>query len=411
MANGNKITAHFGADVSEVEAGMLQATRATKRYEQAVKATAVNSSSMLGANSAGATKLVSNIKALAGAFGAAGAAAGLVPGIGIAAIGVAAVVKGVSMIRDHYAEIAENAKKAMEFMGRSATRFSEQRERNMDDPEKLEAARIDLEKKRGMLVQLNGKTELQILADREAYEIALIKFQDLTAAAKKKANEEEEKAREKHSKDEDARAKQELDNYARAAEVKKRADDAAKEAADKQAEEFKKMQDDHQKRMEEEANRQEEIDAARYDRAWRFATDEQKIAQVRKEGQKALDAYNKESSSENLLALEKARKKWLDLRDEINGAKKDASSGSAAGETGGRVRGEDGKLRLRGAVVSEEDAARSDATRKRNEALNRDAMRGKIKDAGRVGSTEKGNKTDELLQQIRDSLKPKAIKT
>lgn len=405
----NKITAHFGADVSEVEAGMLQATRATKRYEQAVKALDKQGGGFTSFN-AGASKAIGGVKSLAGAFGQAAAAAGLVPGLGVAAIGVAALVKGASMVREHYEKIAADAKAAMEYMQRSAERRTAADDSTRTDKERLELAKKRTEELRIQWRSMIGShaTELETLAAREAYEIAMQKEAELTRKVKADADAEQLKATEKKSKAEFERAKQELANHARTADAEKKAAEIAKEAAEKKAEADKKQAEEKKKLDEEEAERKKTLADMQYERAWRFATDEQKIAQVRKEGREAQAAYDKNATTENFIALEKARKKWNDLREEINGAKKDSAATGDAG--GGRERGEDGKLRLRGAVVSEADAARSDSTRARNASLNRDAMRSQIRESGKIGSVDKGDKTDRLLQEIRDSLRPKAIK-
>lgn len=120
----NKITAHFGADVSEVEAKMMQATRATKYYERAVReldkqAAANRASGLFGRIAGDAPKAIGRVKELAGAFGAAGAAAGLVPGLGVAAIGVAALSAGISFVKRKYDEAADAAKRMAEYTERA----------------------------------------------------------------------------------------------------------------------------------------------------------------------------------------------------------------------------------------------------------------------------------------------------
>jgi len=59
-------------------------------------------------------KVLGSVKALSGALGGAAAAAGLVPGLGVAAIGVAGLVAGVNAVREHYADLAQRAKDLMD---------------------------------------------------------------------------------------------------------------------------------------------------------------------------------------------------------------------------------------------------------------------------------------------------------
>ncbi len=398
-----KITAHFGADVSEVEAGMLQAQRATKRYEQAVKALDKGPSGLSSLNK-DAPKVVGIVKDLASKLGMAGAAAGLVPGLGVAAIGVAGVVAGVEMIRDYYKEAAESAKEIADFMTRSGKRQAEAADAVRTDKEKLEFQRKQTEElKTQWKITTNGfHTDKEILQAREQYDIAAIKLAEMERAAKKDGAEAEEKARKEHSAKvdadfnrDDANAKRNLEVQKNIADAQKAVDDAKKKADEEQ----KKRDDDEQKRF-------QEAEQMEYDRIWRFASTDQKIAQVRKEGKAAQAAYDKDASADNLKALEAARKKWLDLRDEINGAKKDATTSDAL-VGNGRTRDENGKLTRGGVIISEADAARTDSTIKRNGVLNRQAMSGRIRDSGKVGADGETAKSNQILEQIRVLLTPK----
>jgi len=240
-------------------------------------------------------------------------------------------------------------------------------------------------------------------------------FQKLNAAAQKAAYELEvleKKAREKKSQadkklaDEakDRRDKDQqlqLDAFDRVKQEEDRIADAKKKLAEDAARDAEKESEKKKKLIEQEMERVNELADLRYERAWQFASDEQKLAQVIKEGREAQARVDADASSANLIAIEKVRKKYIELLETIRGKKDGSSTGGDSG---------DGSRMSRGVKVSAEDAARTDATYARNARLNSEAMRGRIRESRQVGSVEKGNKTDELLQQIRDSLKPKAVK-
>jgi hypothetical protein len=385
-----KITAHFGADVSEVESKMLQATRATKRYEQAVKS--LDRQSAFGGINAGAPKALANVKALAGAFGQAGMAAGLVPGLGMAAIGVAGLTMAVKYVADKYKEAAESAKEIAEYMSRAGARQAAADDSARTDKERLDLQRAQTAelKTQWMIAVGAGRTDKEILAAREKWDISRFKLADMERANNKVIAEEEKRAREAHSKQVDEDFKLEEENHKRNLEVQKNIADAEKAAAEQK----KKSDDDEKKRVVELAELKQE-------RAMRFATEEEKLAQLVKEGREAQAKADANASTENLIALEKVRAKYLDLIDAMNGKK----SGSAAPDSSSG----DGSRIVRGVKVSAEDAARSDSTRSRNAQLEAESKRGHIRESGKVGSINPNDKTDKLLEEIRNSLKPSSL--
>ncbi len=451
-----KITAHFGADVSEVEAKMLQAVRATKRYEQAVKAID------------GKKEIEGVTQRLDKANASMAKGMGLLKG-GAVGMGISLVIGQMKSFADYAAQLGDKATaaqksaatwgKEFESFGNSikdagasvlgtlagwgrniGDKFRDPIDKAYDDIaeasekaadrqeaalEKMKAAhakaaaeipelveKLGVEQRETDLSKLDAYTRALTEVQEIEKKIAEIKAKPVTSvnqAERLRLSIELEKADRKLH----AESLKQVGEYIQKrdeATEKDKADikeiAALFEAVDAKAAEVAK------RREKEEAERLREIADMRYERAWRFATDEQKIAQVRKEGREAQAAYDKDASSENLVALEKARKKWLDLRDEINGAKKDATTAETGDEGGGRTRGADGKLRLRGAVVSEADAARSDNTRARNASLNRDAMRSRITDSGRIGNDAGSQlkRTEDLLTKIEGHLQPKAIK-
>jgi len=193
-----------------------------------------------------------------------------------------------------------------------------------------------------------------------------------------------------------------LDAFERVKQEEERVADARKKAEEEVSRAKEKAAEEQKRRDEEEQKRVEELADLRYERAWEFASDEQKLAQVIKEGKAAQAKADADASSENLIALEKVRKKYIDLLETINGKKGGGSSGGDSGD-GSRMRG--------GVKVSAEDAARTDATYARNAKLNEQSMRGRIRDAGIVGSDAKPlEKTESILASIDRKLTPKSTK-
>jgi hypothetical protein len=399
----DKIKAYFGADVSGFELEMLKAQRATKAYERAVNAIDKGPSGFASLNK-DAPKTVGIVKELISKFGMAGAAAGLVPGLGVAAVGVAGLVAGVKYVADKYKEAAESAKEIADSMMRSVQRRISEDDSLSTNKERLDLARKQTEelKTQWQGSVLAGMTDNEIMANREKFEISAQKMRELARKVERESAEERENEQKKHSAQVEADFRQELSNHKRNDEVQKKIDESQREADEMRSKELERIQENHIKWIEKEAAAQKEADDLRYERAWRFASDEQKIAQVRKEGRAAQAAYDKEQSAENLVALEKARGKWIDLRDQIQGAKKDTDSGGDKLATGGRERGGDGRLRRNGVVISDEDATSTDKTKDRNAKLQSEAKRGEIKGGKGIGDSgqEVAKNTADLLKEL-----------
>jgi hypothetical protein len=128
-----------------------------------------------------------------------------------------------------------------------------------------------------------------------------------------------------------------------------------------------------QKQRESDAAKMAQIEEMRYEAIWKAASDEQRLAQAKKEGQEAYAKAQADASAENLLALEKARANYNAVIDDMKGKKSgDTGSGGTTSDTlatGGRTRNEQGKLTRNGVVISEEDAARTDKTKAENKDL------------------------------------------
>lgn len=169
---------------------------------------------------------------------------------------------------------------------------------------------------------------------------------------------------------------------AEAAADRKRADeDAAARAADSEknwADWFKRLDDMSSANIdrinaEKDASdkvakqRREELEE---ERRQRFMTNEQKLAEVIKQGRAAQAELNANPKDEQAaLKVEELRKKYLGLRDAITGAN-NARDGKGPADPDAADRGEDGKIRRNGAVVSQEDRNRTRATRARDAQLN-----------------------------------------
>jgi hypothetical protein len=99
-------------------------------------------------------------------------------------------------------------------------------------------------------------------------------------------------------------------------------------------------------------------------------TDEQKLADVVKQGRAAQAALNANPNDEKArLKVEELRAKYLDLRDAIKSANA-ARDGKGANDPDFADRNEKGQIERNGAVVSQEDRNRARATTARNASLN-----------------------------------------
>lgn len=459
----DKIVAKFGADISEVETEMIKGAKIVRYYKNAVDQVDKSDSSkgaggFLANISKNSPKALGAVKQLAGAFGQAAAAAGLVPGIGIAAVGVAGVVAGVNLIRKHYEEIAENAKKVAEFMERAGKRNMDANKDGMTDEEKLNFARQqtkELEIQWRIAVR-TGASDIEALEKREKYDEAKIELDKLIREAAKKRAEDEKKANEEHSRKADENFKA---DHARAEAKQKASDEEQKKiqeleeleeenarkemALDAQVseagialeealirakktgsiedkisvEKIKKIYRDLFDQLhKQQKDNQAELDKLRYDGIWRYATLEQKITQAKKEGQAAQAKAEKDASVENLIALEKAKDKYRDLIEEAKKLSSASGGGGAGGDILGRVglsRGADGKIRRGNVVVSEEDAARTIATRSRTERLDRESRRHRVESSftreAQAAKNDLKNAINDaqVLIDVRDSLVPK----
>jgi hypothetical protein len=393
----SSIKAKFGADVSEVEAKMLQATRATKAYERAVQGIAKSQpqgGGMFDKVTSSGPKAIETVKQLAGAFGSAGAAAGLVPGLGVAAIGVAALSAAVGYIAEEYGEAAESAKKLdgyfKEIAQKTAARNAANEDAAMTDAERAEYAKAQLaiKKKEWMDAAISGQDEMEVLQKRNAFDEQREKTEKAIAAVKKGTDAEAAKASEEEKKREEERVSTWFKNQARTDKQKQDSAEADAKAKKEQQAEFEKMQNAHQEWMAKQEKDEAALAEARYKHIWDNATLEQKIAETKKKGQEAYAKAQKSQSAEDIKALGDLRVKYA----ELNAEKAGGGGGKPmdlAGEGTGRTRNDKGQLMRNGVVISEEDALRTEKTK-----------------AETLGNEGKTGESESLLKEIRDYLKP-----
>lgn len=396
-----KITATFGADTSEIEQKMAQGMRSIKAYEAATKG--VGSGGGFGRVTASLTKNERALESIKRKFGAGDLFKGILAGVGIGT-GFAVAEKVAELISEHWKAAAESAKKVLEYAEKTTESVLKGIAAGQTDEQKLKFAEKDFSRTQSALMGAQSSVD----ADPEE----IMRLVQLNQEAGNKVDEirrtlaeKEKKRKEKAGEDAKKSAADDLDttiaNQVRNNDAFNNEQDEKKKAAKEAADFFAALDEAATKAHEE--NTKKQADAAkraadlRYERTWKSATDEQRLAQIIKEGKAAQAAYDKYASGENLLALEEIRKKYLDFMQEK------AATGTDLA-TGGRERGGDGKLRKGGVVISAEDAARSDATRARNLRLN--VRHGLIKGTDALDAGEK-SKADEYLKQIVDFLKPK----
>lgn len=455
----NKITATFGADVSEVEAKMIQATRATKAYERAVKgiddaekraaANRAENMSSLGKGLGEITKKFSGGKLMES----------LASGLGIGSA-MQIAEKAAGLIAGYWERAAKHAEAIAKFSDRTTDAILKQigLRRTDDQTLALDKQKLGMLELIALQAELKAGSEWATDADKQKAAEARANAEEarlsILEREKKKREEIAEKtkrtAEERKQLDKEANQllmemnkvidergtieaqvrnlkKEMLDlsltdierakvrNELLSAELElsrlnKKEDlegAQAKAKADEDAARKKAQADEREQKA------LQELDQLEYDRKWRFATDEQRLAQIRKEGREAQARLDKEYNADNLLALEKLRKKYLDFIDELKKTKKELAGREKLSkelDDAGLTRGEDGKLRRGRVVVSDTDAARTISTQRRNAEFTAQARRQQITPAGRVGGSNGADtKESQLLAQIRDLLKPRAL--
>ena len=444
-----KITATFGADVSEVEAKMMQATRATKAYERAVNALDGKKSggdmtanlarqneqiakamNILkgGAVGTGVAMLISQMKGFASAaeqmgdkasvaqksaaqwgkewdsfssiFTQAGASVlGTLAGWGRS---IGDVFR--SPLEKSYDGVAESSERAAE---RQEAALKKSKEAHKKAAEEIPA----------LLEKLKGEQRETELSSLSEYGRILTERAEL----EKKMEENKVKPKNDITKAEAIKLATEMETLSRnqaSVEKKLREEEAAeaKKAADEKKQTAEKVSAALQKSADEEAVKQkkaaEELANLKYQKAWDGATNEQRLIQAIKEGRKALAAYEQNKTDENLLAVEKVRKKYEDVKEAIKAAA-DETKGISPGSDeklkgSGLQRGEDGKLRRGKIIVSDADAARALKLKESDAGFNAKVNAQKIKDAGTGSGGLKGalSETEKLLGEIKTNLTP-----
>lgn len=425
-----KITAKFGADVSDVEAKMMKATRATKAFAREVKAVDGKGKKSLDFS----TQLDRTNSEI-------GKATGLLKG--------GALVAGVGMVIGQMAKFSQHA----EELGDKAT-----------EAQKSAAAWGKEFEAFGNTIKGAGASVLGTLAGwgrsigdkfRDPLDKAYDEVAESSEESAKRQEEALAKLREAHAKAAaeipalQAKLKGEqwetqlssLDEYGRAlteiyhiekqlAEMDKKPRNAVNDAKrialeielekakrrernvsekivaseeEKAARDAQARADAEAKAAQTEAERQERAaeEIAKLEEEARIAamTDEEKLADLRKKGQEAYAKAQESGLNTDKLALAELRKEYADLEESIKAARAAGASANATDPDAkyasiGLKRGDDGKLRRGRVVISQEDADRTLADRERNGML-------------KSQTGEKGDRSVELLDKIAKALEPK----
>lgn len=350
-----KITALFGADVSEVEAKMLVATRATKAYENAVKGIS---------KAGGGDGMAKNMERTNSALGeiskkltAGRILESVLGGVGIGS-GFALAEKAAGLIASYWENAAKSAESIAASSDRTTEIFMKRIALRETEEQALTKAKARASKADAALRADTGEDPEESANLREAAESAALALELLQKKARERAKAAADKAADENKEREErdlTLTKQKLS----------RIDKIEEEAREKKQKEDEEDAAAAKKRAEDVAKTQAELDQLVYERKWEMATKEQKLAQAIKEGKEAKARDMFERTAESALALEKARQKYAKLLEEGKGGaeKRDALA------TGGRQRNEKGQLTRNGVVISEEDAKRSDKTKAENRVL------------------------------------------
>lgn len=396
-----KITATFGADVSEVEAGMMRATRATKAYERAVKGVdgakiggnltndLAKSNEQIakginllkgGAVGAGVGVLLGQMKSFAGYAKEMGDSAtdaqksaakwgdelekftGTIKGAGASVLGTLA--GWGRSIGDSFRDPMD---KAYDDVAESSEMAAQRQEAAL---EKTKAAvKKAAEEIPALLEKLKGEKRETELSSLGEYGRILTERYELEKKIAELAKQKPSPLRDS----EGLKLQIQLEQLAR----------KEKQVTDKiKAEEAKA----EEARINHEAAKRLEI-------AQQYEKDSlEQEAQIQKNAEARLDSIAKEKAAIKDLKAEIAKPDEADPRRNKDG----------------RFTTKDGK-----SIVSDEDRARSDATRARNAGFDNESRRNRISDAGRVGSDNAKNPVETsnaYLKEIASALKPAEVK-
>jgi hypothetical protein len=146
-----------------------------------------------------------------------------------------------------------------------------------------------------------------------------------------------------------------------------------------------------EKSAEIEKRAQEELASMAFDRL----SEEEQMVQILAQGREAFEKAQKSGLASDQLAVAKLREEYERLKASIEGAKKAQSPDDKFSRIG-LTRGEDGKLRRGNRIVSEEDALRTLQSREKND-----------RESQRAGAQK--NKSESLLDKIERHLRPTEI--
>lgn len=426
-----KITARFGADISEFEAKAMQAKRVADYLSRAADGITGKARAAGGAMGEISKKFTGG-KILESVLGG----VGLGSGFGVAQ-------KASELIASYWEKAAESAQKIADFSGQAVDSFVARMDLRRTDEQRLALAKkqlqsleeqeqlaaqiaatsyasdaqkeraaktaADAEKKRLEVAQMEKRAtekkqqakdqerrELQSLRDANAKALAdeLEETKGIEYVRRRIAELERDAIDSRIPEKEQIKAAAELFAFRKKlrdfdAKQKEEASKAQKDETDKKAAQDKKAADKEAAAAEELAKMKEEA---------RFSalSDEQKLADLQERGRSAFAKASKSGLSSDKLEVEKLRKEYEDLKKAIIEARKAQGSDDSKYSKIGLTRDEKGKLRRGRTIISEEDAKRTLATREKAE-----------RDAAKTGSgrSEEAN----LLKKIEEHLKPKKL--
>ena len=417
----SKITAQFGADISEVEAKMMAATRSANYYKKAVE-------SIDGK----ARNAASSVGEIAKKFTGGKILESLLGGVGLGS-GFAVAQKASELISDYWKKAAESAEKIADFSTKTANALVERLDLRKSDDQRLqtEKRRLEVLEQQEALAAENAKSSAATDNDRKkaseaiaAAEEQRLKVAKMQIAADEKANSKKKQQNEEITKlkkqAQDSQAK-ELEDVKGLEYIKKRIADLEKERLNSkipEAErlkasialfEFRKKERDIEQKAAEAAAKikqdadekakkvakekaDTEKDAAEKlkEISYEKLSDEKKLAEVIKKGKEAQAKAEKSGLASDKLEVAKLREEYDDLTESIKASKDAQTKGKDSKfEEIGLKRGEDGKLRRGKQIISEEDAKRTIATRERNDKLAARTGRSKSEEAAYLARIEK----------------------
>lgn len=329
-------------------------------------------------------------------------------------IGVSASTLEKKAAKDAQAEIDEITKKAVKRTGQNSRgRGGVLVPRELTDEEKKRVSELQLVIEQARTNQAKRDAE-EARKKNERDEAAKKKAEEINAAKIKAGQEALEKAEmeEEFNKLSDSEKIARLEKINRMKAEDRKADgttyaqqleiDLTTIENNKKIAEIKKgITDKAAKEADEQKKKEEELAQLQYNRIWETATAEQKLRRAYKEYAEAKKKAEKESNTDNLIALEKAKDKVIETRKEVADLNKEKAKGVSSESSlslPGDSASTDGKIRRGRVVISKEDRERTIQANRRAEELK---PKGGMIRGGRTGADETKGKDPQLTQIIK----------